>query len=320
MVATLRLWAALALLSAAAAVQLPHRMSGFYCLISDNTVANYTDADDWTPRLFDYQVRGANTVFLTFINPAAMPAVPPAMARLGKCKGQAGCTAAGVPLIFSVGGEAYSQKTWPWLQSTAAAEAMAEKVAGWGAAYGADGIDLDIESPAGGSQTSATSLAAFARKLRQLSPDFIITQPVYGYPQVAAENYMVNNGWTNASGSWASTGLIDTVGIMLYQDLGALQYVKNYAAGSQQWQGFPIHVDVTSTAVLAGIQGGASSSVIGSMAKAVVQQNLGGFMVWFASVFDATRNATAFQYGGANDASTARAQAWEDAVTYMNNN
>lgn len=34
---------------------------------------------------------------------------------------------------------------WKWLESKAAAEAMAQEVATWDAKYGADGIDLDIE-------------------------------------------------------------------------------------------------------------------------------------------------------------------------------
>eukprot|EP01084_Bolivina_argentea_P051239 94253_1 len=102
-----------------------------------------------------------------------MPAVPPAMASLAKCKGKAGCPPVTTPVIFSIGGEAYSHSTWSWLESTSAAEAMAVEVATWDTKYGADGVDLDIESPAGNTQISGQSLVAFAKKLRSLNPDLI---------------------------------------------------------------------------------------------------------------------------------------------------
>ena len=65
------------------------------------------------------------------------------------------------------------------------------------------------------------------------------------------------------------------------------------------------------------------------MANAVVAQSLGGFMVWYASVFDATRNHTALQYPGdwgppgtdddgeGSDASTLKSSAWTTAVNLM---
>ena len=52
-----------------------------------------------------------------------------AMANLAKCKGQSGCPNASVPVLFSIGGEAYSTKEWPWLESQSAAESMAAEVA-----------------------------------------------------------------------------------------------------------------------------------------------------------------------------------------------
>ena len=55
---------------------LPFRTLGFYCLIADDTVTNYTSTDKWQPELYDYQINGANLLFLTFINPELMPAVP----------------------------------------------------------------------------------------------------------------------------------------------------------------------------------------------------------------------------------------------------
>eukprot|EP01083_Nonionella_stella_P026071 71773_1 len=111
---------------------------------------------------------------------------PPAMANLAKCKGQSGCPNATTLVIFSVGGQGYSKTSytpWPWLRTQSAAEAMAETVSKWDTYYGADGIDLDIENPAGNDAAAPSNLLAFVKKLRQLNPGFIITQPTYGFPQ-----------------------------------------------------------------------------------------------------------------------------------------
>eukprot|EP01084_Bolivina_argentea_P053696 98537_1 len=173
---------------------LPTKMIGMYCLIADDTVQGYTSKDNWQPQLFDFQINGTNVIWLTFINPIDM-AVPPAMANLAKCKGQPGCPPMNTKVIFSVGGEAYCNKKWDWLSTKEKALATAQNVAKWDTDYGADGIDLDIEGTAGMDQTSATNLVYFAQQLRSLNPNLLITQPVYGYPQITAENDMVNNGW-----------------------------------------------------------------------------------------------------------------------------
>merc|ERR1719247_3352097 len=126
---------------------------------------------------------------------------------------------AGTKVIASVGGEAYSDSaSWPWLASVEAAEAMAAEVVGWKSKYGMDGIDLDIE----GNQNGETALT-FAKKVKELDPDFIVTQPVFGSPQVKEENYMVNQNY--AKGAKSS---IDKIGIMVYQGTGSLQYVDGY--------------------------------------------------------------------------------------------
>ena len=110
-------------------LHLPKGTMGFYCLIADDSYPNYTSHDNWQPGLYPYQMEGANVLWLTFINPTLMPAVPPAMANLAKCKGQSGCPNITTPVIFSIGGEAYSLETWPWLASQSAAESMAAEVA-----------------------------------------------------------------------------------------------------------------------------------------------------------------------------------------------
>eukprot|EP00755_Sulcionema_specki_P001402 Sspe_Gene.3258::Locus_1067_Transcript_1_1_Confidence_1.000_Length_1065::g.3258::m.3258 len=242
-----------------------------------------------------------------------MPAVPPAMAALAGCRGEAGCPSKDAKVILSVGGYSYSMKAWSWLASQEAAEAMAEKVAEW-EKLGVDGIDLDIEGTAGNSPGAAKYIVAFARKLKTLRPNFLVTQPVYGYPQIAAENSMVNNGWDNSS---RPTGIVDSIGIMVYQGVGSLQYVKDYANATSQWQGFPIKVDVPKHQILPGIQGSASDAVVMQMAQAVKQQGLGGFMVWFASVEDSTRGRRAFSYSG-DDATPAASEAWAKALHTIN--
>jgi hypothetical protein len=45
-----------------------------------------------------------------------------------------------------------------------------------------DGIDLDLEDPLGNDKNLAANLVVFAKELKRLRPDFIITQPVFGYP------------------------------------------------------------------------------------------------------------------------------------------
>ncbi len=92
-------------------------------------------------------------------------------------------------IMFAVGGYQYSvdPNPWEWLESREAAEAMAEEVADWRFKYNADGIDLDIESGAGDAPGAGENLIYFIERLRELAPDFIVAQPTFGYPQVAAE-------------------------------------------------------------------------------------------------------------------------------------
>jgi len=249
---------------------------------------------------------GVNVLWLAFVNPAKMPALPPAMAHVGKNRPN------GTQVIAAIGGEAYSAKGgWPWLASDAAAEAMAAEVVQWKTKYGIDGIDLDIE----GSQPGPTTLT-FAKKVKELDPTFIITQPVFGSPQIKEENYMVNQCF--AKGAKSS---VDSIGIMVYEGTGSLQYVKGYLHGSKQWSGFPIHVDVPSTKVILGAGGQAASGTIEALAKAAHDQNLGGIMVWYASVIDTATGKPGNQYsGGSMDASiqSATTQAeWKKALAIM---
>ena len=96
---------------------------------------------------------------------------------------------------------------------------------------------MDIESGAGDASGVGSNVVVFMQALREANPDMIITQPVFGYPQVAAEN-AATNAACDADGSF--NGLIDSVGIMVYEGTQALDYVKNYAEATDQWDGFPI--------------------------------------------------------------------------------
>jgi len=241
--------------------------------------------------------------------------VPPAFSNLAKCRGSgsSGCPSSSQVIIFSIGGEAYSESAWPWLQSQSAAQAMASTVSQWQSLYKCDGIDIDIEGTAGTGTTAAQNIVYFVQQLKALNPNFIVTQPVYGYPQIDAENAMVNNAWTS---SGQSNGLIDSIGLMVYSDQQSLQWVPDYAAATSEWQGFPITVNVPTSQIIPGIQGTATDSSISTMASDCVSQNLGGFMVWFASVWDSTRNQAAFTYGS-DDATTSQSAAWASALQTM---
>ena len=164
---------------------------------------------------------------------------------------------------------------------------------------------MDIEGPAGNSKTQADNLVLFAKKLRQLNSKMIITQPVYGYPQVTAENEMVNEGFTKDG---QSNDLVDSVGLMVYSGLTSLQYVRNYG-----------NMNVPYDRILPGIEGSASASVIQKMAESVKAQQLGGFMVWFASVMDKTRGENAFAYGSmdATKSMASNGDAWAKAMGTM---
>jgi len=286
---------------------MPDKVVGLYLLVADDDWP-YKSSTKWVPKLPDY-MSTVNVLWLAFVNPADMPALPPAMASIGHNR-----PSGTQKVIASVGGEAYSASaSWPWLASTEAAEAMAAQVVQWKSKYGIDGIDLDIE----GNQPGPTALA-FAKKVKELDPTFIVTQPVFGSPQIKEENYMVNQVFAKS----ADHTTIDKIGIMVYEGTGSLQYVKDYVNGTKQWQGFPIHVDVPPQQVMLGAGGQASASTITALAQAAHDQNLDGIMVWYASVLDSATGKHGNQYsGGSMDASIqsdATKATWAKALDIMN--
>jgi len=128
---------------------------------------------------------------------------------------------------------------------------------------------------------------------------------------VQAEIDVINASW-NVGGT--SNGLADSIGLMVYEGTQALQYVKNYAEGSSQWEGFPIQVDVPRTQILLGSKGSSGSSTIDTLAKETVSQGLLGIMVWFCSVRDG------LVYGSGWDCSdsTDSQEGYVQALTYFN--
>ena len=56
---------------------------------------------------------------------------------------------------------------------------------------------------------------------------------------MTAEIDVINESWTVDS---SSRNAADSVGLMVYEGTLALQYVKNFAQGADQWEGFPIKV------------------------------------------------------------------------------
>lgn len=102
---------------------------------------------------------------------------------------------------------------------------------------------------------------------------------------------------------------------MVYEGSQALQYVKNYAAGSAQWQGFPIKVDVPKSSILLGCKGASSRNTINKLASEAVRQDLLGVMIWFCSV----RNGLVYSQGWDCSDSEESMRAYTEAMQYMDN-
>lgn len=283
---------------------------GLYSLLADDDDRIYKSGLDWQPELHDYQQKGFNTLYLTFIRPDTME-VPPSFARLAKTRGTPalGAVPANTKVVFAIGGIAYSGSInpWPWLTSAQAARDMAAKVAKW-TDLGADGIDLDIEDGAGNAPGVGANLIEFVRELKRLNPSILVSLPVYGYPQISAANELVNFAF---GPNGEDRGLVDSVGIMVYEGIQALNYVGNYAKipGSSRWEGFPITADVPKNKIILGLKGTSDDNTIRSMAESVAAQGYGGVMVWYGSLLDQQKQA--LQYARDWDASQVTSSQWQ---------
>lgn len=298
-------------------------MLGMYVLVADDTDNVYTSEHEWSPALFPYQMTGSNTLFLTFLNPAKMPDVPPAMANLAQTRGTgvAGAVPSNTTIMFAIGGQAYSERPnpWDWLTSTDKAEAMATEVAQWPTKYGCDGIDLDIESGAGSSSIAGVHMAEFVAKLKQLAPHMIVTQPVFGSPsQVFAANRMIEAAY-NTSMHNPALGSLSKVGIMVYSGTGAEEWTKYYTEGCStycsKWQ-CSLAACVPVKDMVLGIDGSAASGSITQVGNDVKAKGLGGVMVWYASLIDRATGKPGLLYGNM-DASTNKLDTWTTALHAM---
>jgi len=295
---------------------MPDKVIGMYILLADDFEEGFETDSDWEPKLYPYQQEGANVLFFTFINPESMT-IPKSFKKLAASRGtgEEGSVPADTKIIFAIGGYAYSvdPNPWDWLTTREKAEEMAVEVAGWRNSYGIDGIDLDIEAGAGDKAEAGPNLVHFIRKLKSLQPGLVVSQPSYGYPQVKAEIDVINASW-NVGGS--SNGLAESVGIMVYEGTQSLQYVKNFAQGSSQWEGFPITVDVPTTGILVGCKGSSRQSDIMTLASESIKQDLLGMMVWFCSVQGGLQYESSWDCSGSEESSNA----YVEAMKYLNAN
>jgi len=269
--------------------KLPNKALGMYLALADDTVEGYHDNSDWVPLLYPYQQKGANVLFFTFINPETM-GVPLAFRKLCQSRGsgEEGSVPADTLIIFAIGGYQYSKdpNPWKWLKTKEAAEDMAVVVGHWKQQYKIDGIDLDLEAGAGDNPEAGVNVYYFIKKLRSIHPDIIITQPTFGYPQIPANNFIINHSW-DVDGNYKD--VVDTVGIMAYgeetgDETESLDYVKNFAEATSQWAGFPITVNVPTSSIQVGCKGSAGGANITTLAVESLNQNLLGIMVWYCSV------------------------------------
>ena len=289
----------LSILYLASASRLPSYTRGVYLLLADNTVSVTNDqgqsvlsTKNWNPKISSW-ISQYNVVFFTFINSDMQ--IPPSFENARK----SGQIQAGTKIIYSIGGYAYSQDVNGWrnvLGTSDKAKQMASQVAKWEV----DGIDLDIEDPAGNDSDLANNIVIFSQELKRLRPDFIITQPVFGYPQIYSESLIAVRSWDN---NGVSQNAADAIGIMVYTGSQSLQYVKNYTGeGCTQWWcalcaaakvSLPCG-KVPISSILAGIGGDASQADVNEVCKS---RGIGGYMIWYASADNG------FQYaGGSNDA------------------
>ena len=118
----------------------------------------------------------------------------------------------------------------------------------------------------------------FVRKLKELAPGIIVSQPTYGYPQVQAEIDVINASWDDQGNS---NNVADSTGLMVYEGTQAMQYVKNYVSGADQWggYGFPIECRAPKNTILLGAKGSSSAAAIAQLAHAALTEDYRGIMV-----------------------------------------
>ena len=113
-------------------------------------------------------------------------------------------------------------------------------------------------------------------------------------------------GWAEV-GLYA--GLIEIVGLMVYEGTQSLNYVKNYDDATSQWEGFPIIVDVTISDIMLGCKGSARSGDIMTLVGETMSQDLRGVMVWYYSVVGGLKYEESWDCSGSEGSMEAYIQA-----------
>ena len=77
---------------------------GLYLLLADDNQKEFDSNAEWQPRLHEYQQKGSNVLFFTFINPQTME-VPKAFQNLAQTRGTdvQGAVPNNTVIIFAVG-------------------------------------------------------------------------------------------------------------------------------------------------------------------------------------------------------------------------
>jgi hypothetical protein len=162
-------------------------------------------------------------------------------------------------------------------------------------------------------------LAEFVGKLKQLAPKMVVTQPVFGSPaSVPAANRMIEAAY-NTTMKKAALGSVSKVGIMVYSGTGSEEWTKYYTNGCSdycsKWQ-CTLAACVPMKDMVLGIDGSADAGSITSMGKDVATKQMGGIMVWYASLLDHATGKPGLLYGNM-DASTNKLAAWASALKAM---
>ena len=267
-------------ISVATASRLPSFMRGVYLLLADTEESVKTSSGsvpstgNWQPKISSW-IHEYNVVFFTFINSDMK--VPQSFEN-ARTSGQ---FQAGTKIVYSIGGYSYSANVKAWKNTFSNPKQLASEVAQWKC----DGIDIDIETGAGGDVAFSTNLLIFTKELRRLRNDMIITMAVFGYPQVFSQSLIVVNSW-KVDGTF--NNLIDSVGIMVYDDTQSLKWVGQYTGESctPGWCALCSNANVGTPCskvakkqVIGGLGGNASQQNVNTLCSS----GTGGYMVWYAS-------------------------------------
>lgn len=307
--------------------KLPNPLRGVYLLCADvlqpdivTTIdgkqAIVKDNPNWQPKCGDW-IKQFNVVYLTFLQPDAI--VPPAMVNAAKNRGPNGLNLAeGTKVLYSIGGYAYCNKPpkvpidfiakWAWLDNKDTAEKMAEQIAADENYKYVDGFDFDIEPD--DAQTAAgpclkPGIVHFVRKLRELKPDWIITQPVLGNATtyqnplgvgVALSVCWPSQNWFNGGNKLpdgvvpmkTDKGLYDGLTLMGYgySVEENITFRDGYGKPGQCKAWCPVPCDIPHNLVTVGVypnKGAGTQDGINQLLDLTSKGELQGYMVWYAS-------------------------------------